>query len=116
MTVEQQRFHAGLMEEKDTLLSQAKVLQVKRQRAITELPWADLQTYERLKRSKGGVAVVAVRNGLCGGCHVAVTAAILRHARAGTDLVSCPTCGRILYPVGEVKYEEFDHNLDNVDR
>jgi len=116
VTVEQQRFHAGLMEEKDTLLSQAKVLQVKRQRAITELPWADLQTYERLKRSKGGVAVVAVRNGLGGGCHVAVTAAILRHARAGTDLVSCPTCGRILYPVGEVKYEEFDHNLDNVDR
>jgi predicted nucleic acid-binding Zn-ribbon protein len=116
VTTEQQRFHTGLMEEKDTLLSQAKVLQVKRQRAITELPWADLQLYERLRRSKGGLAVVAVRGGLCGGCHIAVTAAVLRHARAGTELVTCPTCGRILYPVGEVKYEGFDHNLDNVDR
>ena len=116
VTTEQEQFRNGLLEEKDKLLGQAKVLQVKRQRAITELPWADLQTYERLKRAKGGLAVVAVRNGLCGGCHVAVTAATLRQARAGTDLVTCPTCGRILYPLGEVKYEEFDHNLDNVDR
>lgn len=113
---EQQLFHTGLLEEKDTLLSQAKVLQVKRQRAITELPWPDLQAYERLRRAKGGIAVVAVRGGLCGGCHVAVTTATLRHARAGADLVPCPTCGRILYPLGEVKYEGFDHNLDNVDR
>jgi predicted nucleic acid-binding Zn-ribbon protein len=115
-TTEQQQFHNGLLEEKDKLLSQAKVLHVKRQRAITELPWADLQTYERLRRAKGGLAVVAVRNGLCAGCHVAVTAATLRQARSGNDLVTCPTCGRILYPLGEVKYEEFDHNLDNVDR
>jgi len=116
VTTEQQRFHTGLLEEKDKLMGQAKVLQVKRQRAISDLPWADLQTYERLRRAKGGLAVVAVRSGLCGGCHAAVTAATLRQARAGTDLVTCPTCSRILYPVGEVKYEEFDHNLDNVDR
>jgi hypothetical protein len=116
ITTEQQQFHSGLLEEKDKLLSQARVLQVKRQRAITELPWADLQFYERLRRSKGGLAVVAVRAGLCAGCHIAITAAVLRQARAGTDLVACPTCGRLLYPLGEVKYEEFDHNLDNVDR
>jgi uncharacterized protein len=115
-TREQEQFHAGLLEEKDKLLNQAKVLQVKRQRAITDLPWGDLQAYERLRRSKGGLAVVAVRNGLCGGCHIAVTAATLRQARSGDNLATCPTCGRILYPVGEVKYEEFDHNLDNVDR
>jgi predicted nucleic acid-binding Zn-ribbon protein len=113
---EQEQFQSGLLEEKDKLLGQARVLQVKRQRFITELPWADLQTYERLRRSKGGLAVVAVRAGLCGGCHVAVPAATLRHARTSTDLVACPTCGRLLNPLGEVKYEEFDHNLDNVDR
>jgi predicted nucleic acid-binding Zn-ribbon protein len=113
---ERQQFEAGLMEEKDKLLSQAKVLQVKRQRAVTELPWNDLQTYERLRRSKGGLAVAAVRDGLCSGCHVGVPAHILRHARAGTDLTLCPSCGRILYPIGEVKFEEFNHDLDNITR
>jgi uncharacterized protein len=116
MEKEQQLFHAGLLEEKDKLMGQAKVLQVKRQRFVSELPWADLQMYERLRRAKGGLAVVAVRGGLCGGCHVGVPANTLRQARSGTELTSCPTCGRILYPLGEVKYEEFDHNLDNVDK
>jgi len=116
ITKEQEQFQTGLLEEKDKLLSQARVLQVKRQRFVTELPWADLQTYERLRRSKGGIAVVAVRAGLCGGCHIAVPAATLRQARTSPDLVPCPTCGRLLNPLGEVKYEEFDHNLDNVDR
>jgi predicted nucleic acid-binding Zn-ribbon protein len=107
---------AGLLEERDKLLTQAKVLKVKRQRAVTTLPWADLQMYERLRRSKGGIAVAEVKGGLCGGCRVGVPAHVLRLARSTNDLVTCPTCGRVLFPVGEIKFSEFDHDLDNVDR
>jgi predicted nucleic acid-binding Zn-ribbon protein len=113
---EQELFHAGLIEEKDKLMGQARVLQVKRQRAITELPWADLQSYERLRRAKGGIAVATVRAGVCSGCHAGIPVTITRQARMPTELTSCPTCGRILYPLGEAKYEAFDHNLDNVDK
>ncbi|MGA7729765.1 MAG: hypothetical protein WCD37_00685 [Chloroflexia bacterium] len=113
---EQELFHAGLIEEKDKLMGQARVLQVKRQRAITELPWADLQSYERLRRAKGGIAVATVRGGVCSGCHAGIPVTITRQARIPTELTSCPTCGRILYPLGEAKYEAFDHNLDNVDK
>lgn len=113
---EWEQYQAGLTEEKDTLLSQAKVLQVKRQRAVATLPWADLQVYERLRRSKGAMAVAPVQGGLCGGCHVGVPAHVLRLARASSEFVECPSCGRLLYPVGEVKYEEFNHDLDNIDR
>ncbi|MDQ3929906.1 MAG: hypothetical protein M3328_12275 [Chloroflexota bacterium] len=113
---EWQQFLAGLTEEKDTLLAHAKVLQVKRQRAMKEVAWEDLQLYERLRRGKGGLAVAAVKGGLCGGCHVAVTATILRLARTSPDFVKCPTCERILYPMGEIKFQEFDHDLDNIAR
>src|SRR5438132_13780221 len=75
---ESQQYKDGLMEERDKLTSQVKVLQVKRQRIITTLPWADLQVYERLRRSKHGVAVAGVQRGLCDGCHVAVPAHVLR--------------------------------------
>src|SRR4029079_16074431 len=110
------KFRDGLLEEKDTLLSQAKVLQVKRQRSVTALPWADLQVYERLRRAKAGLAVAEVREGLCAGCHVAVPAHVLRLARASEDFVMCPTCGRILFPVGGIEYKAFDHDLDNINR
>lgn len=109
-----EQYKAGLLEEKDKLVSQIKVLQVKRQRSITELPWADLQAYERLRRSKGGVAVAGVQGGLCSGCRVAVPAHVLRVARTSNDFTPCPSCGRILYPTAEVKFKEFDHDLDNI--
>jgi predicted nucleic acid-binding Zn-ribbon protein len=113
---EQELYRAGLAEEKDKLLGQARVLQVKRQRAIAELPWADLQAYERLRRAKGGLAVAAAKEALCGGCHASIPVTIMRQARIPTEITLCPTCGRILYPLGEVKYEEFNHDLDNVDK
>ena len=107
---------AGLLEERDKTAEQVKVLQVKRQRFVKELPWADLQAYERLRRLKGGLAVAAVQGALCGGCHVAVPVHTLRIARASAELTPCPTCGRILYPVDEVKFKEFEHDLDNIAR
>jgi predicted nucleic acid-binding Zn-ribbon protein len=111
-----QKFKNGLLEEKETLMAQAKVLQVKRQRAISEMPWADLQVYERLRRSKAGVAVAEVREGLCAGCHVAVPSHVLRLARSSEDFVMCPTCARIIFPVGGIGFKEFDHDLDNINR
>jgi predicted nucleic acid-binding Zn-ribbon protein len=116
LTKEQDIYRAGLVEEKEKLMGQARVLQGKKQRAISEIAWADLQSYERLRRVKGGIAVSAARGTICSGCHATVPVTVLRQARVATQLTSCPTCGRILYPLGEVHYEAFDHNLDNVDK
>lgn len=113
---EQEIYQAGLIEEKEKLLTQARVLQAKRQRSITDIAWADLQTYERLRRAKGGIGVAAAKSSICSGCHATVPVSVMRQARAATELTLCSTCGRILYPLGEVHYEEFDHNLDNVDK
>lgn len=111
-----EQYKLGLMEERDKLMQQAKVLQVKRQRSTTELPFADLQLYERLARAKGGTAVAGVREGVCSGCHTAISTNVIRSARTGNDLVLCPHCGRILYPLGTIEFKAFDHDLDNVDK
>lgn len=116
VTKDWQHLQTGLLEEKDKLGEQAKVLQVKRQRAIADVPWADLQAYERMRRSKAGMAVAAVQGGLCGGCRVGIPVHILRVARTSAEFTPCPNCGRILYPVDDVKFKEFDHDLDNVAR
>jgi hypothetical protein len=53
--------------------------------------------YERLLKSKGDNAIVGVDHGACGGCHMKLPAQILVNCRGQKELVSCNSCGRILY-------------------
>ncbi len=59
-----------------------------------------LGLFERLFKSKGDAAVVAIEHGVCTGCHMKVTSATTAHARVGKEIVSCENCGRILYDEG----------------
>ncbi len=56
-----------------------------------------LQTYQRLVRSRGGVAVAPVRDGSCLGCYVALTPQTYNELRKGEVLITCANCQRILY-------------------
>lgn len=56
-----------------------------------------LKRYERLRESKGGLAVVAVTGGICEGCHVAIPAGRLQRIADDPDaLAACDGCGRLL--------------------
>jgi uncharacterized protein len=59
-----------------------------------------LGRFERLFKSKGDAALVALEHGVCTGCHMKVTSATAASARAGKEIVSCENCGRILYEQG----------------
>jgi predicted nucleic acid-binding Zn-ribbon protein len=54
-----------------------------------------LNTYERIKRTRGQ-AVVKVERGKCQGCHITVPTSQWQKAKAG-DLILCNSCYRILY-------------------
>ena len=57
-----------------------------------------LVRYERLRRSKNGVAIALVDNGrVCQGCRMTLSSNVIRQLRDKTRLVSCTACGRILY-------------------
>lgn len=56
-----------------------------------------LHRYDRLMRSKGDVAIVPIKHGNCGGCHLNIPPQVAHDARNGTELASCSNCGRILY-------------------
>jgi uncharacterized protein len=53
--------------------------------------------YDRLRRSKGGTAIVGIEHGVCGGCHMKLPMAVILGVQGDQELVSCPNCGRILY-------------------
>jgi uncharacterized protein len=56
-----------------------------------------LSRYTRLMHSKGDYAVVPIRNGNCGGCHLHIPPQDVHNAKHGEELTSCEYCGRILY-------------------
>jgi len=53
--------------------------------------------YERLFKSKGENVVVGIEHSACGGCHMKLPAQIVTSCRGAGELVTCPSCGRILY-------------------
>lgn len=58
-----------------------------------------LQTYERVRSGRGGVAVAEVRNGFCTACHVALRPQLYNEVRSNEALIACESCSRILYYV-----------------
>ena len=58
-----------------------------------------LKLYDRLMKTKNGLAVASLEGGQCGGCHVRVVPATLIKVQAGKDIAQCENCGRILYIV-----------------
>ena len=53
--------------------------------------------YERILKSKGENAVVGVDHGVCGGCHMKLQQQLIVTCQAQKELVTCSSCGRILY-------------------
>jgi uncharacterized protein len=52
--------------------------------------------YERIRRSKGDLAIVGVELGSCGGCGYALPPQRVQEIRRNREIVLCEGCGRIL--------------------
>ncbi|HLF43209.1 MAG TPA: C4-type zinc ribbon domain-containing protein [Acidimicrobiia bacterium] len=65
--------------------------------AVAPIPPDLLEMYEKLRRSKEGVAIGRFEHGVCGGCHMALSAAESAEA-LDAEIPRCVHCRRILVP------------------
>jgi hypothetical protein len=56
--------------------------------------------YELIFDRKGGIAVVEVNAGDCGGCRMRIAPQLITQIHRNVDIVFCPACQRILYMPG----------------
>jgi predicted nucleic acid-binding Zn-ribbon protein len=63
--------------------------------------------FERIIRNKMGRGIVAIKGGVCMGCHMILPAQFANDVRLGKEIVFCPYCSRILF------YEESEQGEDN---
>ena len=67
-----------------------------------QLAPATRQAYERLKSTRKGLAVVALKNGACQGCRLALPPQLIADLRKNEKLLTCTYCHRMLFwPVSE---------------
>lgn len=85
--------------EEEAKLKRAYLHLKKQREGLTEtLDKALLQQYEYLRERKGGVAVASIENESCSACNVKAPSGVLSTLRSQSErLVTCPSCGRILY-------------------
>lgn len=81
----------------------AELEQLKSQEAET-VPGLDQEILFKFQRiiQRNSEGIVAVRNGVCSGCHMILPAQFANEVREGDSILFCPYCSRILY------YEEVE--------
>jgi len=89
--------NAGLNDEYGTLKQDLAQLLAQRQSVARHISADDMAEYDTIRRLRKGVAVVAVRGGMCKACNVEVPQRDLEKAQQTDDLFHCSGCERILY-------------------
>lgn len=61
------------------------------------IPTDQLEKYRGLLRTRGGEALAELSGGICQGCFVNLPRNLVVRLARGNELVTCPSCDRILY-------------------
>jgi predicted nucleic acid-binding Zn-ribbon protein len=104
---------AGIEAEVAEKKAQIERLADEENRLIPGLDPEVLFKFERIIRNKMGRGIVAIKGGVCTGCHMILPAQFANSVRLGEEIVFCPYCSRILfYEESEQGEEEFFDNED----
>ncbi|RYD22553.1 MAG: hypothetical protein EOP88_07600 [Verrucomicrobiaceae bacterium] len=68
-----------------------------RERLVTNVPESIIPLYNKLMKSKDGLAVAPMREGKCGGCHMKLIASTVMKVNSAKEIAQCENCGRILH-------------------
>ncbi|MES2307546.1 MAG: C4-type zinc ribbon domain-containing protein [Verrucomicrobiota bacterium] len=96
-TSDHQTGKTTLAQKKISLEKSLAEVQVQKQEAESKVEENALRKYQRIIANKKENALVPIRNGNCGGCHMKVTAQTLVAIKGDKELISCDNCGRLVY-------------------
>jgi hypothetical protein len=89
--------NAALLGKKTALEEDLNKAQREKSAALQSISEANLALYQKLRKSKRGTAVTSISDGGCSVCGQALPPADIQAVRTASELVFCPSCGRILF-------------------
>lgn len=96
-----------------TASDQQFLLQVKEERAglVVALDPKLLQQYERIRKKWNGRAVADATDGRCASCQISMRPQYFQDLKKAEKLLTCESCGRILYYNPPVNLEHEMHTV-----
>jgi predicted nucleic acid-binding Zn-ribbon protein len=92
--------------EKKRLESELAQIREERERIAQAIPPRFMRLYQRIVKSKNGIAVVRAEDGACRGCNMELPPQHFVEVKKGEEVLQCPFCQRIIYYWEEPKGEE----------
>ncbi len=86
----------GLREQESTLQAKIEDKIGQRNALIKDINRKVVGDYERIRKGKGGMAVVPIRKRACSGCFKQIPPQRIQEIRRGDRIFACDSCGRIL--------------------
>ncbi len=86
----------SLQSQIDSVGSKIKDKQKERQQLVAQVNQRIISTYDRIRKGKGGAAVVAVKKRACGSCYKALPPQKIQEIKMGERIITCDNCGRML--------------------
>ena len=87
---------AKLDKEQEDLAQKIAIKADERKRLVIDMDAALLKRYDRIRVSKGGLAVTTVNTGACGGCFRRIPPHEMQNLKRDDRIITCEGCGRIL--------------------
>ncbi|MDX1679653.1 MAG: C4-type zinc ribbon domain-containing protein [Akkermansiaceae bacterium] len=88
---------ASIRQRHESRVAEQKEVQSEREKIAADIPDSILPLYERLMKSKNGLAVARMHEGKCEGCHMKLIPSTIAAVQNGKEVTRCEDCGRILY-------------------
>ena len=83
------------------LESQMQALEKERTTLAADVERSLLSKYERIRKQRGGLAVVTVVGMTCKGCQRNIPPQMANNLILGTEILTCPNCHRFIYAAEE---------------
>jgi len=91
----------ALQSQIDSVEEKQKLREEERKLLTARISKNVMVVYERIRRGRGGMAVVSVKRRACGACFKQLEPQLVQEIRRGERLITCDSCGRILVWTGE---------------
>jgi len=93
--VNDEQLHS-LQEQIDSVGSKIQAKEKERLDLVGQVNKRIMMTYDRIRKGKGGAAVVAVKKRACGACYKALPPQKIQEIKLGERIITCDSCGRML--------------------
>ncbi len=87
---------ASIKQRHAKMQEQVEEVETERVKLLADVSEDNLPLYEKLMKSKDGMAISTLKDGKCTGCHMKVIASTAIAVQSEKEVTQCENCGRIL--------------------